>query len=166
MRALHLLDQPMQRVLIIDHNLGFGQDLRLSLDQQANLEVIAWLPDCNSGLTYASELRPDVLVFGWSWEVTQTIRAIRTIEDSSYRPTIIVFADDGDLNAFVTAKRCGAHSVHYRCNMHRVLASSMRHLGVTEGDRHRPIRRDFAARRAAYRPRAVETLFTAVPVQA
>lgn len=165
MRALHLLDQPLQRVLIIDHHLGFGQDLRLSLDQQPNLEVLAWLPDCGSGLRYVFDLRPDVLVFGWSWDVTHAIRALRQFEDSSYRPTIIVFADDGDLTAFVAAKRCGAHSVHYRCNMPRVLASSMRHLGVTERDRVRPSRRVIPTQRAVKASNALQALFTAVPVQ-
>lgn len=131
MRALNLLDQPLRRVLIIDHDLAFGPAVRLFIDLQPNLDVVAWLPDSETGLRYAMDLRPDVIVLGWHWDLLESMRSLRRLDDPDYKPLIIVFADDGDLSAFVAAKRCGAHSVHYRCNMQRVLSSTIRHLGVT-----------------------------------
>jgi DNA-binding NarL/FixJ family response regulator len=138
MRALNRLDQPLRRVLIIDHDLAFGPAVRLFLDFQPNLDVVAWLPDSETGLRYAMDLRPDVLVFGWNWDLLDSMRLLRRLDDPDYKPLIIVFADDGDLSAFVAAKRCGAHSVHYRCNMQRVLSSTIRHLGTSpkHGVRH------------------------------
>lgn len=123
--------EPMQRVLLIDHDRRFVADARLLVDMQPNMELVAWLPDCRSAVRYAEDVRPDVVVFGWSWDVGESVRELRRLSDTEYRPAIIVFADDGNLGAFVAAKRSGAHSVHYRCNMARVFRSALRHFGRT-----------------------------------
>ena len=100
--------EPMQRVLIIDHDRRFVADARLLVDMQPNMELVAWLPDCRSAVRYAEDVRPDVVVFGWSWDVGESVRELRRLSDTEYKPAIIVFADDGNLGAFVAAKRSGA----------------------------------------------------------
>lgn len=130
--------EPVWRVMLIDHDRRFVEDARLLFDMQPNMELVAWLPDCQSVLRYAEDFRPDALVFGWSWDVAQRVRELRQLGDTDYRPTIIILADDGNLSAFVAAKRCGAHSVHYRCNADRVLVAAIRRCAATRRAPSRP----------------------------
>lgn len=148
MISLNQTFAPVQRVLLIDHDRRFGEDARLLVNMQPNMELIAWLPDCQSAVRYAEDLRPDVVVFGWSWGAAQSVRELRRLRTSEYSPAIVVFADDGDLGAFVAAKRCGAHSVHYRCNMGRALKSALRRLCDTTPAAHSSAGMSFPPRNA------------------
>ncbi len=107
--ARHRVDEdPIVRVLFADHEPLFREAIRVVLDNQPDLLVVAEAQTGCQAIALVEELEPDVAVLAADLPDCEGINAVRLVVERAQRCRVLVLARDEDQNALLQALEAGA----------------------------------------------------------
>jgi DNA-binding NarL/FixJ family response regulator len=96
------------RVMIADEHSLFLESMRVALESEPDVEVVAQAYDTTQAVSEASRVRPDVAIVDVNLPNGDGIRATALITKAAPDCRVLVLSDDDDLTILVAALQAGA----------------------------------------------------------
>lgn len=97
------------RIIVADDHKILREGLRVVINREPDMEIIAEASDGQMALDMIDELRPDVVVMDLAMPNMTGIEAIRRISENDYGTKILVLSMHSDKRFVARALKAGAH---------------------------------------------------------
>jgi DNA-binding NarL/FixJ family response regulator len=120
------------RILIVDDHLVLRSGLKLLLELEANIEVLADAANAEDAIRLASELQPDVILMDIQLPVLNGIEATKRIKSTNPRILILMLTMFQDDDSVFAAVRAGAQGYLLKGASQEEIGNAIR--GVARGE--------------------------------
>jgi len=123
---------PAIRVLIADDNSLFRDGLANLVSAQQDLHVAGTIDSASTASEQTRELRPDIVLLGWSASAAASQRIFAAIHEAKLPTRVIIMVSDDGKEDFVEAIRLGCSGIVPRKTSTELLLKSIRKVHAGE----------------------------------